>query len=72
MKMAALMLVVISLISMMNIATLSALELRGPRIEVKEYQHDFGRITDGQHAVHVFEIRNAGDEPLEIRDVKTS
>ncbi len=47
-------------------------ERKGPKIEVKEERYNFGKVTQGEEAVHVFEIRNAGDEPLVIERVQTS
>lgn len=46
--------------------------LSGPRIQVDETVHDFGVVREGQPAVHVFLIRNTGDQDLEIRNVRTS
>lgn len=47
-------------------------EHKGPRIEIKQDRYDFGKVTQGEQAVHVFEFRNAGDEVLEIQKVQTS
>jgi len=52
--------------------TLSAQELKGPRIEVKQEQYAMGSVSQGEQAVHVFEIRNAGAEPLTIERVQPS
>jgi hypothetical protein len=52
--------------------TLSAQEQKGPRIEVKEEQYAMGSIAQGNQAVHVFEVRNAGTEPLMIESLKPS
>lgn len=45
---------------------------KSPRIEIKEERFDFGRVTQGEQAVHVFEIRNAGNDVLEVQKVQTS
>lgn len=53
------------LISMVVFAgPLAAQETKGPKIEVKEMRHDFGKVTQGMQADYVFEVRNAGNEPL--------
>ena len=44
----------------------------GPKIEVKEMKYDFGKVVQGTQATHVFEVRNAGTEPLIIERVQTS
>lgn len=49
-----------------------AQENKGPRIELKEMQHDFGKVASGTPASHVFEVRNAGDEPLIIERVQST
>lgn len=52
--------------------TLSSQELKGPRIEVKQEQYVMGSITQGEQAAHVFDVRNAGTEPLMIERVQPS
>ena len=52
--------------------TLSAQELKGPRIEVKQEQYAMGSIAQGNQAAHVFEVRNTGTEPLMIERVQPS
>ena len=52
--------------------TLSAQELKGPRIEVKQEQYAVGSVAQGEQAVHVFEVRNAGTETLTIERVQPS
>ncbi len=52
--------------------TASAQELNGPRIEVKQEQYDMGSIEQGKQATHVFEVRNAGTEPLMIERLQPS
>lgn len=49
-----------------------AQEHKGPRMEIKEERHDFGKVAEGEQVVHVFDIRNAGDEVLDIQKVQTS
>lgn len=53
-------------------AETTALAPKGPKIEVRQDRHDFGKIAQGIEAIHVFDIRNAGDELLEIQKVETS
>ncbi len=52
--------------------TLSAQELKGPRIEVQQEQYAMGSIAQGNQAAHVFEVRNTGTEPLMIERVQPS
>ncbi len=49
---------------------LSALENKGPKIEIKEMRHDFGTVVEGTTVSHVFEVRNTGNEQLVIKKVK--
>jgi len=49
---------------------LSAGERQGPRISVKESGFDLGEVVQGAKAEHIFEIKNIGDELLEIRQIE--
>ena len=51
---------------------LSAQEFKGPKLVAAEIKYDFGKVVQGTVASHVFEIRNAGDEPLIIDRVVPS
>jgi hypothetical protein len=51
---------------------LLAEEYSGPRIEIKELRHDFGKVVQGAQVSHVFEIRSAGKEALVIERVQSS
>jgi hypothetical protein len=51
---------------------LSALENKGPKIEIKEMRHDFGTVVEGTTVSHVFEVRNVGSGQLVIEKVKSS
>lgn len=51
---------------------ISAQEIKGPKIVIKEMQHDFGKVSPGTLADYVFEVRNAGNEPLIIEKVVPS
>jgi hypothetical protein len=42
----------------------------GPRLMVPETRFDFGKVTDGHAAEHVFELRNTGDSVLEILNIQ--
>jgi hypothetical protein len=42
----------------------------GPRLQIAEPAHDFGRVVQGRNVRHDFKITNTGDAPLEIIDVK--
>jgi hypothetical protein len=52
--------------------SLSAQEIKGPKIVVKEMEHDLGKVVQGRQADSVFEVRNAGNEPLIIDRVVPS
>jgi hypothetical protein len=54
-----------------NVAVFSQ-DHKAPRIEIKEERFDFGKVAPGEQAVHVFEIRNAGNDVLEVQKVQTS
>jgi hypothetical protein len=53
-------------------AQVPAQEAKAPKIEIKELKHDLGKVVQGTQATHVFEVRNAGTEPLIIERVQTS
>jgi hypothetical protein len=44
----------------------------GPRLQVVEPNHDFGSVPQGSSVRHDFKLRNTGDAPLEIIDVRPS
>jgi len=50
--------------------SLSAGERQGPRISVKDAWFDFGQVSQGAQAEHIFEIKNNGDELLEITQIQ--
>jgi hypothetical protein len=54
------------------IMLMPALALGQPRIQFQTEQHDFGQARPGTQPEFVFEVTNAGDQPLEIIDVGTS
>jgi Protein of unknown function (DUF1573) len=58
--------------SILYAGPLLAAENMGPRIEVKEIQHDFGKVVQGMQASYVFGVRNIGNEPLVIERVVPS
>ncbi len=43
---------------------------QGPRIYVKESNFDFGTVSPGSQPEHIFEIKNVGDEVLDIQRVQ--
>ncbi len=51
---------------------LPAQDVKGPTIVAKEVNHDFGKVVQGKQVSYVFEIRNAGTEPLIIDRVVPS
>ena len=60
------------LVSLFSSGPLLGQEYRGPRMEVKEARYDFGKIVQGTQVTYVFEVRNAGGEPLIIERLEPS
>jgi len=56
--------------SVVAAALLAAPALAGPRAVVPAPEHNFDIVAKGEVIKHAFEIRNEGDEPLEISEVK--
>ena len=54
------------------VGPLSAVEKAGPKIEIKEMRHDFGKVVQGTKAEYVFEVKNVGGEQLIIEKVQPS
>jgi hypothetical protein len=50
--------------------SVSAGERQGPRISVMEERFDFGMVNQGTRPEHIFEIKNTGDELLEITQIQ--
>jgi uncharacterized protein (DUF58 family) len=46
--------------------------LASPVISVEKPLHDFGSVTQGQKVDHLFVVKNRGDEPLVISQIRTS
>ena len=46
-----------------------SLAAAGPRAEIPESIHDFGKVFEDQELTHTFVIRNTGDEPLQIKGI---
>jgi len=65
-------LLIVALTSLFLAGSLQAQQRKGPIIEIKDEKFDFGKVVQGTQAAHVFEIRNAGTEPLIIEQVKPS
>ena len=65
-------LLVVALAAFVSAGVLSAEEQGGPVIEVKTDKYDFGKVVEGTQAVHIFDIRNIGTEPLVIEKVQSS
>jgi hypothetical protein len=58
------------MVGLLYAGNLAALDNNGPKIEIREMRYDFGKIVQGTRAEHIFEIRNAGSEPLIIEKVQ--
>lgn len=46
--------------------------LAAPALMVEKPVHDFGTITQGQKVDHIFTVKNRGDEPLAISQIRSS
>ncbi len=46
-------------------------ESYAPLAVIEKPVHDFGAVYAGEKIYHAFEIRNEGNAPLEIEEVKT-
>lgn len=42
----------------------------GPKMVMKELEHDFKQVKEGEVIEHVFQVLNQGDQVLEIREVR--
>ena len=62
--------VVLVLTVVLLAGSVSAGEHRGPRISVKDDRYDFGEVSQGARPEHIFEIKNTGDELLEIAQIQ--
>lgn len=66
-------LIAVSVVSIAAFAgLLSAQEVKGPRIEIKEMRYDLGKVVQGTQVSHVFEVRSMGTETLVINRVQPS
>jgi hypothetical protein len=45
-------------------------DVEGPKIKFDEISFDFGEITEGTYAKHIFKFKNIGDKPLVLKEVK--
>jgi hypothetical protein len=62
-------LAILVLALMMHTVAIAA-ERQGPRIYVQEGRFDLGTVEQGAVPEHIFEIKNLGDEVLEIGRVQ--
>jgi hypothetical protein len=60
------------LLSFIFVGPVVSEEATGPRIEISEMRYDFGKITQGMQASHVFTVRSAGSETLIIEKIQSS
>ncbi len=51
---------------------LAALDNKGPKIEIREMRHDFGKVVQGTKAEYIFEVKNVGNEQLVIEKATPS
>ncbi len=54
------------------VATVAGYAQKGAKFEFKDKNdtYDFGTVKEGEKVVHVFEFKNAGDQPLMILKVE--
>ncbi len=43
-----------------------------PKAEISQYSHDFGNLDSKDLLFHTFEIKNTGENPLQLTDISTS
>jgi hypothetical protein len=43
-----------------------------PKIELEDSVFNFGEMIEGQTVEHTFEVQNRGDQPLEIKQLKST
>ncbi len=55
-----------------NATPLSPSVLTPELLVLKQVSHDFGKIQQGRPVTHLFEVSNAGAEPLRIENVQAS
>jgi len=63
-------LVVLAFLS--SVVPLRAADASPPRLTVERPVFDFGEVEQGAKVEHVFKLRNAGDEPLRVANVKST
>ena len=51
---------------------MAAPALAAPSITVEKPLHDFGTVTQGEKVDHLFTVRNRGDQPLTINQIRSS
>ena len=47
-----------------------ALDMKGPKMVLKEKVFDYKEVIEGEIIEHSFHIRNKGDQPLKIEKVR--
>lgn len=57
---------------LLGILFLPAVAAGGPRLHLDEDHWDLGKVRQGAEAVHIFQIRNVGDEALNIKAARSS
>ena len=64
--------ILVVLLLVITIGTVISQEKQGPRITIEEPNFDFGFAPEGTFMAHEYVIKNTGDEPLEIKRVRTT
>jgi Protein of unknown function (DUF1573) len=59
-------------VALLLLGTAGSARAGNPSMVVERPLHDFGTVAEGELARHTFEVKNAGDAPLEIRSVSAS
>lgn len=47
-----------------------AQQAKGPKMVLETKSFDFKEVDEGEQLKHTFKVRNVGDQPLEIKNVK--
>ena len=65
-----------TIVALLQIVTVSQIafacaidSVSGPKIEFDESEFDFGDLHQGEKAEHIFQFRNAGNQPVVIENV---
>ena len=61
-----------ALLVLLNYPASWAQEISRPKMVLEEKTYDAGEVREGEILEHEFRVLNAGDSPLEIKNVRTA